>query len=432
MRQPLHSKERAKRTNKNSNTKERKNLAKQKLGKAAFAAALLCALPLAAEGAPVEELHGTTQSGIKEQHFSELPAPQEAAQLPAEKPATSHADTTAVVRVQNITIEGQDIYSEEELAPLLQNAIGKEHSFQELEALARSITRHFHEHGYLLARTVLPPQEIQNGTIKLRVTVGRYGDIQIKNNAGLRTERIENLLADLKPGDYIQKDKLERALLLLRDIPGIESSASFAPGKQNGYADLNIEIMDGKQGSGQAYLDNHGSRYTGKNRIGINWNQANLSGNGDLLSAGIILGKDRRDWRLSCRYPLQDGADIGIGIARQSYTLGQHFGALHADGVATTYSADWRYPLLRSRTDNLNLYAGYEHKTFQDNVGSYAINARKKINALRLGIDGSTLQGSSMTAYGLDLVTGKLSSAQPLPKQETCKQKPKDASARAN
>ena len=386
---------------------------KQAAGLAALVAAAVLGLPWTAEAAPLEGKENTTTPGGLKEHLlppQETPKPKIEVEQAAVQPGPTDATK---IPVAHIRVTGQELFGDAELQPLLQEAYGKELTLAELEQYARKVSQYFHSKGYLVARAILPPQSIEEGQVEMQVLVGRYGKIRVDNQSRLQTVSAEGLLQGLRPGAYIREKELERALLLLSDTAGVQSAASLTAGEEPGTADLVVRLTDGPRSNGQLYTDNHGSRYTGKNRLGLNWNFLNVSGQGDIAGAGVILGEDRTDYNLSYQRPLgASGAKWGLSYARQTYSLGDAFANLNADGVSDTWSLFASYPMVRSRDYNLNGRFGYDHKKLEDRIGYAGTNNRKKADVWNAGLSGDSRDsfgGGGYNSFSLSLAYGRLS-----------------------
>jgi hypothetical protein len=98
----------------------------------------------------------------------------------------------------------------------------------------------------------------------------------INNQARMGEGRLKKMTAGLKAGDVVTKRELERVLLLINDLPGMEVKRTLAPGKTEGTTELTLNITDTDQYSGSAYADNHGNRFTGAARGGLSVGVQNL------------------------------------------------------------------------------------------------------------------------------------------------------------
>ncbi len=371
---------------------------------------LLVTTPVSA--APPEQNDNSTMlGGIKEHTLPPQERVKPQVEVKQAEPAVPVQPDQTKIHVATISITGQNLYSEEVLAPLIQDAYGKDLTLGELEVYARRITQFFREQGYLVARAVIPAQTIENGAVTIQVLIGQYDQIQVRNDSALRKTAIDRVLSPLKSGDYIHKETLERTLLLLSATDGISSKATLTAGGTPGTSNLVISLTDTAKATGQAYIDNHGSRYTGKNRFGFNYNLHNLSGEGDTLSLGTILGKDMDDYSLSYQLPTGgQGAKLGIGYSRSHYTLGEQFADLDASGIAKITSIYESFTLRRSRDFNLTGRIGFDHKELEDRINYFGSNSRKSANIWKLGISGDSRdnRGGGYNSFGLTFSLGQL------------------------
>lgn len=128
-----------------------------------------------------------------------------------ETPSLNLPDTETV-KVKDFVIEGQDIFPEETLQALLADQKGKELSFQDIQAGADRITRYFRKKRYIVAKTYIPPQDVTDGIIHYKVEVGRFDTPSITNKTKIRDSAIEKQAQAVKEGEYVTRDKLERAV----------------------------------------------------------------------------------------------------------------------------------------------------------------------------------------------------------------------------
>ncbi len=356
--------------------------------------------------------NSTTLGGIKEHTLPPQEQVKPQIEVKQEEQVVPVQPEQTKFHVERISITGQQLYGEDILQPLIKDAYGKELSLGELEVYARRVTQYFREQGYLVARAVIPAQTIENGTVTIKVLIGQYDQIQVQNDSALRQTAVNRILSPLKSGDYIHKDTLERVLLLLSDTDGITSKATLTAGSTPGTSNLIVAITDTAKATGQAYIDNHGSRYTGKHRFGFNYNLHNFSGRGDSLSVGAILGKDMDDYSLSYQLPTGgQGAKLGIGYSQSHYTLGADFAALDASGIAKTTSIYESFTFKRSRNFNLTGCIGFDHKELEDRIEYFGTNSRKSANIWRIGVSGDSrdnLGGGGYNSFGLTFSLGRL------------------------
>ncbi len=195
-----------------------------------------------------------------------LPAPVE---LDAERPSPEDGVSRAAeeggptVLVKRFQLSGNRQFDDRRLLALLHDLPGQELNLSQLHAAAARIGDFYREKGYVLARAFLPAQEIQDGTVRIEVLEGRYGRIELHNTSRTLDRVLLRPLSALERDTAVQGSELERALLLLSDIPGLQAKGTLLPGQAQGTTDLRVEARPGPLVGGRLEADNYGGRYMG-------------------------------------------------------------------------------------------------------------------------------------------------------------------------
>lgn len=343
-----------------------------------------------------------------------LPPPSDNA-LPESAPARPAITLPSDVKVyvKAFRIVGTREFSEAQLLALLADSTERELSLAELQGLADRITHHFRDHGYLLARAYLPAQDIDNGLLTIAVLEGRLGKIELDNRSLLGDATARRKLDDLQPGAAVQAESLERSLLLLNDLPGVEVRSTLKPGASVGLTDLDVSLGAGPRLAGSLELDNFDNSYTGNERLGGNLAINSPTGLGDTLSLrGLTSGSGMSYGRLAYQLPVGPHAtQVGLAWSEMRYELGEDFESLDAHGKASIASVYALQPLMRSRLARLNGQLSYERKLLEDRVDITDTILDKTLDVWSLGLSGdhqdSWLGGGAMQ-YGVSLITGHL------------------------
>jgi hemolysin activation/secretion protein len=342
--------------------------------------------------------------------------PQQAAPLQRiEESADLNQKGEAKVLVKSVAITGNQEIPSAELQPLVAGLVGAEQSLSQLNAAARRITAYYRSRGFAVARAFLPAQDITDGAVTIRVIEGRISSHKINNQSLLSDERAQAYLGQVKDGDVIKSDQIDRGLLLLQDTPGVSTSrATLQPGASVGTSELLIEVNPAKPYSGNVVLDNYGSRYTGEFRLAGTFNLVSPLRIGDQLTANVLTaGSGLTFARLAYQLPVgSDGLKLGAAYSDIHYKLGKEFEALQAHGTATSTSVFASYPFIRSQFRNLNGTVSYEDKSLKDYVDGTATFTPKKVGVTTLGLSGSlqdALGGGGITGVDLSVAFGNLS-----------------------
>jgi len=290
--------------------------------------------------------------------------------------------------VMSLHVTGQTLYSEAELLAITGFSPGGELTLSELRGMALKVSDHYHRNGYFVAQAYLPQQEIRDGAVAIIVIEGRYGKIVLNNRTNLSDNLANNFLSGLNSGDVIAIAPLERSLLLLSDLPGVEVKSSLVPGVTVGEFDLIVDITPGRSIAGSVDADNAGNRYTGVYRLGATVNFNEPLGFGDVLTLRALTSGYGL-YYVRASYQLQFGkVKAGVAYSILGYRLGEEFESLHANGTTQTASVFGSYPLIRAR--NHNLYAGlaFDYKTFEDRVDSAMTITDKRAQVLMASLYG--------------------------------------------
>ncbi len=315
-----------------------------------------------------------------------------------ETPAIGTHQNNARVHINGYRITGNTVFDDRTLLPLIAARTG-DLSLDELQKIADTVAAYYRDRGYLLTLAYIPEQEIEQGTITIAVLEGRYDRIGVDNHARLGQERAQRILAqaickaDDCAGALIQRQPLERGLLLLNDTPGAHAAAQLAPGQRIGTSRLDVNVEGEPLATGSVQLDNLGGYYSGSTRA-IGTVQLNSpAGIGDQLTVQGVAAAHRGDMRYGM---LEYGLPIGYSGLRASvrgshlrYELGGQYAALDARGTVSSGDVALSYPFIRTLSANLHGDLTYGTRTFRDDIAGLATPAERRLrNRVELGLRG--------------------------------------------
>ncbi|MBF0460025.1 MAG: ShlB/FhaC/HecB family hemolysin secretion/activation protein [Magnetococcales bacterium] len=321
------------------------------------------------------------------------------------------------VAVKQLEIVGNRVIDSDTLLALVADGTGQSLSLPELDALAVRITKHYRANGYFVARAYIPAQEVSDGTIKIRVVEGNYGQFRLKNASLVHDTIVQGMLDDVKEANIVSLDTLERAMLVVNDTPGVQvTRADVLPGAVVGTSDFAVETKATAPYTGYLMLDNYGSVYTGKNRMSFGADANSVTGHGDRLS---LSGMGSDAWgqvngRLGYALPLAaNGLRGEVAYSQTHYQLGNTYSSLDATGTAKGVDATLTYPLRRTMAQSIETNLNVAYKDMEDKIQLTHTTTPKTSAAITGGIllrDEAMLLGSfGKTQAGLNLTYGSLS-----------------------
>ncbi len=332
--------------------------------------------------------------------------------------AASQTDTGPKFVVDSLHVTGQTRFSEATLIAVTGFKPGTLTNLSGLRTLAAKITSYYNQNGFIVAQAYLPPQQIVGGSVTIAVIEGRYGRIGLNNKTNLSDVRLMNRLGGLNTGDPITAAPLERRLLLISDLPGINVSSTLAPGTAVGSADLLVGVTPGPRVDGSVEADNAGNPYTGRYRVGGTVNLNEPLGIGDVLSARFLASTNggMQYGRVFYQAAVGD-ATVGVAYTIFDYHLGRQFSSLDASGIEQIASLYASYPLIRSYDNNLNVFGDFDYRKLQDTTRLFDSTVEKRDFVVSGGLGGSyrdNLFGGGVTSYVFTATFGSLDIQSPL------------------
>lgn len=241
-------------------------------------------------------------------------------------------DNGPVISVQKFVItydEPQLVSSEQSasasslVSDYLQDS-GNELSLTQLDDVAFLLTELLRDSGLLLAKAILPAQEIESGAVLIRVFVGKFGAVDSEANVLYNKTTLQQPFESVI-GDAVNVDFVESTILRLSDMPGFTAAAVFKPGNALGETRLTVKAVEEAPISYFAQADNYGVESTGDARLLLGVKVNNVTGHIDQLSVDALKTfspGDLRNARLTYEITHPDLVHtFGLGFSKTSYDV---------------------------------------------------------------------------------------------------------------
>lgn len=320
--------------------------------------------------------------------------------------------------LQQIKLDGVTAFSENELAKIYQPYLNQEVPLASLWMIAGQITQRYQDEGYFLSRAYVPAQEIDSGTVTIKVVEGYIAEVDIEDKALAERSLIQALVERIKAEKPLNAYDLESFMLQMNALPGEEFRAFVepTPGAEAGVTRLSLRPEE-ESGKGSVSFDNFGSRFLGPYQVTVTYQDSFLPLQQTTLSALTSTPTDELkyaafrhsapiypDWtvELSGNYvtaapgaSLQpnditsDSIDLGIGISWQPIRQRQEnlIASLELTGKNTNGDILDNNPLTRDRIraargrvsyDTNDGWNGYNYITLGINHGLEVLGASDK------------------------------------------------------
>jgi hemolysin activation/secretion protein len=323
------------------------------------------------------------------------------------------SDSSLTVVIKHITYQGNTLIPSIKLDEITKPYLNRSLNFAQLEFITAQISEFYRAQGWVV-KVLLPEQDLIHQTLTIEIIEASLGKVEIEDQS-------TNLnLAVIKPmieknnlvGSALNARKLDRALLLIDDIPGIKAFGLLKPGDEQKEADLKIKITNDSRLNGNVYLDNMGPRSTGQARIGTNFNINSPFKWGDQVNLSALHTHGSDYLRLAYSVPVGlEGLRIGLNGAKLKYDLiSSDLSALQASGSFTSTGLEAQYPIVRSKLKNLYFITNFDRKDYRNEAQGQIVSLYeiKNISMSLYGNLFDNVLGGGSNAANLTAVKGSL------------------------
>jgi hemolysin activation/secretion protein len=332
--------------------------------------------------------------------------------LAIEQPGGGTLPPSAPFLVKAIQLSGNTAFDTPTLHTLVAEAEGKSLTLPQLGRVAARITDYYHSHGYPLDRAIIPAQTIKDGMVRIVIIEARYGQIALDNRSRVVDPLLQATLAPLQSGQAISDAPLDRALLLLSDIPGVAVVPTLKPGETVGTSDLQVQTDPTPALTGNAALDNDGNRYTGRARLGGTVSAIDPMQHGDTLSLSGLTSGDMDYGSLSYDSLLNgEGTRLGGAYSALHYILGDTLAPLDGHGSAEVESLWVKQVFVRTPTINLYGQLQYDHKQLDDAIGASDLHTDRHLDNGTASLAGDVrdrLLSGGVNTWSLGWTSGRI------------------------
>lgn len=322
-------------------------------------------------------------------------------------------ETGPRITVTTVTFSGRvDLLPKAERDEIASAARGQRLGFRGLQALAEDATRRLQLRGYLLAQAILPPQDVTEGQVEIRISEGILAEADIRRSAAtrIRESRLRAPLDPLLGRPGLRERDLETALLLINDLPGVEARGRLGQGAAPGTARLTVEVDQAPPATVVLTLDSFGTPSTGRAQAGTRLTLRDVSGHGERWDIDLLVSQGTRLGRVALRLPVAaPGLRLTLDAAALRYRNIDTAGAAAGlRGGTRDISSGFEVDLRRSRAANLRLSfrAGLKAQR-DDSAAGLLQDKRTRTVAIRLSGD-RRWQTSGFSYWDAGVTFGRL------------------------
>lgn len=307
-------------------------------------------------------------------------------------PVRAPADNTVKFLVREITFSPSKILSSSELEQAAAEFRGKEVTLAELQQLTAHIDAAYQARHIVTAEAIIPPQDVSQGVVHVRLIEGRIGRTTVSGNTSTRTRYIEGRLR-LEPEALVDLDRLESAMVRFNRTNDAQVRASLKPGAETGTTDFQIDVTEPRRDDLRLTLDDLGSPPTGRTRLTAAYLHHSLFGCNDDFSLSDTKAQGQNSTAVGYGFPVNTWGgrlDLGFNFDKTAIKNGG-LQPLDITGESRGWTVSLRQPTLLNQRLQLDVIAGAQKRDSANWIDTEFLNdtrTRSKSLGLELQVFG--------------------------------------------
>ncbi|MEM8831587.1 MAG: ShlB/FhaC/HecB family hemolysin secretion/activation protein [Cyanobacteria bacterium P01_G01_bin.19] len=329
-------------------------------------------------------------------------------------------DVPEQIVIQDFNVVGSSVFSQQELATAIKSYRNRPLTLPELFQARSAITKLYTDKGYVNSGAYIPPQELNDGTVKIAVLEGKLEGINVSGTDRLTPKYVSSRI-EAAAGQPVNVDSLLAALQLLRLDPLISNvSAELSAGIRPGTSLLDIEVEEADVFNISTSINNKKSPSVGSNQRSASFNHGNLLGIGDRFNFTFsnTSGSNGFDFSYSLPFNAKNGTIAAAYGSNSNDVVEEPFvSQLDLESESRYFELSLRQPVVLQPNREFALGLSFsrgESETFLDNSGiplsrGAEDDGETKISAIRFfqeyvnRDDRKVLAFRSQFSFGLDV-----------------------------
>ena len=206
----------------------------------------------------------------------------EASPAGATEPAADR-EATVQVQVERFEVEGNTLLPAERIDAELARYRGAA-TLARLREAAAAVQDLYRDAGFGGVVAFLPGQTASGGVVRIRVVEGKLVKVRIGGNQRHSPESIRAALPALQEGRTPEVRLIDAQLQLANENPGRNIQVLLQPGSEPATIEAQLSVTERAPARTTLRADNTGSEASGRWRMALGWQHADLFGTGQVLT----------------------------------------------------------------------------------------------------------------------------------------------------
>lgn len=203
---------------------------------------------------------------------------------PQRPPAVVFPGGGPTLRLKRVIFEGASKFlSRQELDGIAAKYVGTKVDLAALQRMVQEINALYAAKGVVTGNAALPPQTVQDGTVRVKLIEGRLGKLSVEGNVQTAADYIAAHFP-MTPGEVVHTPELSREVVWFNRTSDVQVRALLQPGADFGLTDVKLSVVEPARDTLQLFTDNQGVKATGPYETGFFYKRHSLFGIDDRLT----------------------------------------------------------------------------------------------------------------------------------------------------
>ena len=286
---------------------------------------------------------------------------------------TAPAPASPKFEIRRYVVDGNTLLSTERLEQVLAPFSGKNKDFGDVQHALETLQAAFQAAGYGSVEIRLPEQELERGEVKFIVIEAKIGKITVEGSEHFSIANIRRSVPALREGVTPNSREIAQSIRLANESPAKQSNVLLRGTEREDQIDAVIRVADIDPNRWSASFDNTGNQNTGRARLGIAYQHANVFDRDHVFTSQFITSPTKFEnvnvvgagYKIPL-YSLGDSIDFIAGYSKaDSGTVQELFGV---SGQGAIYGVRYNQSLPKWRDLEHKITYGLDYRAYQNQV----------------------------------------------------------------
>ncbi|MBP8266685.1 MAG: ShlB/FhaC/HecB family hemolysin secretion/activation protein [Zoogloea sp.] len=313
------------------------------------------------------------------------------------------------IKLTGFLFSGNHLVATDALTAELRTYIGRELTARDLHSAARAVAHAYLRRG-LMARVRVTSVGKAEGVAEIAIEELRVGKVHVEYPpyTRIREELVERILTGgVVSGSPLPLAHLENSIEVLNAQPGIAAAVGLDSSLRPGEVDVTVRLSDRPIFAGNAFVDNHGVREIGQERLGLNLRMNNALGFAEhfAIDTEETAGSSLLSPLLS--FPVgHEGMRASMQTTSARFRAKRAGASLDLTGRFERWQATLRQTLMRGKPLTLRGEYALQQTKYRD--GSiFGTLQNRRIDTALFRLEGVARSEVGITRVGLDIERGR-------------------------